>query len=197
MKKTHLLIADKYRHRASTLFAILDVPQHQRHVFYKHMGHSESINQNVYQCPLAIQEIPQIGSFFDNIDNQNLSPEIRDTNDNIEPSSVSIHIDNQNLSPEIRDTNDNIETSSVSIHIDNQNLSPEIRDTNCSIEATSVATQQSTEEDLTQKTSVSKETCKERKSGSNRERSRRYMSWSNEDTLKVKSYFKSAIENLD
>ena len=51
LEKPHLLIADKYRHRASTLFALLDVPQHQRHVFYKHMGHSESINQNVYQCP--------------------------------------------------------------------------------------------------------------------------------------------------
>ena len=50
LNKANLLIADKYKHRAtSSLFALLDVTKHQRHVFYKHMGHNESINQNVYE----------------------------------------------------------------------------------------------------------------------------------------------------
>ena len=80
LEKPHLLIADKYRHRASTLFALLDVPEHQRHVFYRHMGHSESINQNVYQCPLAIQEITRVGSFFHDIDNQTTATDINDNN---------------------------------------------------------------------------------------------------------------------
>ena len=44
------------------------------------MGHSESINQNVYQCPLAIQEITRVGSFFDDIDNQTTVTDINDDN---------------------------------------------------------------------------------------------------------------------
>ena len=35
------LTATKMRHPASTLYAIMDLPEKDRHYFYKHMGHSK------------------------------------------------------------------------------------------------------------------------------------------------------------
>ena len=32
------------------------------------MGHSDEINENVYQCPLAIKEITSVGGFLQTID---------------------------------------------------------------------------------------------------------------------------------
>ncbi|GFR97225.1 histone-lysine N-methyltransferase SETD8-A [Elysia marginata] len=69
LKKPNLLIADKFRHRVSTMFAQLDLPDEQRQIFYSHMGHSETINKNVYQCPLAVREVTQVGKFLLNNDN--------------------------------------------------------------------------------------------------------------------------------
>ena len=39
------LTATKMRHRVSTLYAATDMPESEKHYFYKHMGHSEEINQ--------------------------------------------------------------------------------------------------------------------------------------------------------
>ena len=33
------------------------------------MGHSEAINKNVYECPMAIQEITRVGKMLSNVDN--------------------------------------------------------------------------------------------------------------------------------
>ena len=63
-----LLTADKLRHRTSTLFASLDLPREKREAFFRHMGHSESINRDVYQCPLALKEITEVGSFLNALD---------------------------------------------------------------------------------------------------------------------------------
>jgi hypothetical protein len=41
LDRPDLLIADRFRHRASTLFAMMDVPEDKREAFYRHMGHSE------------------------------------------------------------------------------------------------------------------------------------------------------------
>lgn len=60
--------ATQMRHRMSTIYAGLDIPEHQRQAFYRHMGHSEEINKNIYQCPLATQEITIVGKFLDTID---------------------------------------------------------------------------------------------------------------------------------
>ena len=62
------IVATKNCHRISTLFAGLDVPQKDRELFYSHMGHSEDINRNVYQAPLAIQEITSMGKQLMQID---------------------------------------------------------------------------------------------------------------------------------
>ena len=32
------------------------------------MGHSEGINRDVYQCPLALKEITEVGSFLNTLD---------------------------------------------------------------------------------------------------------------------------------
>jgi hypothetical protein len=56
--------ATKMRHLASTMYASLDVPEDQRHAFYRHMGHSSSVNQNIYQAPLAEFEILRVGSIL-------------------------------------------------------------------------------------------------------------------------------------
>ncbi|GFR76749.1 histone-lysine N-methyltransferase SETD8-A [Elysia marginata] len=64
-----LLIADKFtRQRMSTLFAGLDVPQSQRETFYRHMGHSQAINEAVYQSPLALNELVHVGGFLQTVD---------------------------------------------------------------------------------------------------------------------------------
>ncbi|XP_077974938.1 uncharacterized protein LOC120330366 isoform X1 [Styela clava] len=62
------ITATQMRHRAATLYAELDVPENFRDAFFRHMGHSKEINKNVYQCPLAVQEITQVGSYLANID---------------------------------------------------------------------------------------------------------------------------------
>ncbi|XP_077966290.1 uncharacterized protein LOC120348272 isoform X6 [Styela clava] len=68
-----VVTATKMRHRASTLYACLDIPEQQQQVFFRHMGHSSDINKNVYQCPLAIEEITQVGKYFADIDGMSLS----------------------------------------------------------------------------------------------------------------------------
>lgn len=60
--------ATQMRHRVSTIYAGMDVPEADRQAFYRHMGHSEEINRNVYQCPLATQEITTVGKFLDELD---------------------------------------------------------------------------------------------------------------------------------
>ena len=56
------------RHRISTLFAAMDISKSDRQYFYKHMGHSENTNKNIYQAPLALMEITKIGKHLMNID---------------------------------------------------------------------------------------------------------------------------------
>ena len=56
------------RHRISTMFMALDVPQSERDLFYKHMGHSERMNMDTYQIPPAIQEVTIVGKTLMNFD---------------------------------------------------------------------------------------------------------------------------------
>ena len=62
------LTATKMRHRASTLYAMLEVPERERQAFYNHMGHSEEVNRNVYQAPMSLTEICKVGGYLDHID---------------------------------------------------------------------------------------------------------------------------------
>lgn len=56
------ITATKMRHFTSTLYASLDIPEDKRSAFYRHMGHSKSINETIYQTPLAEVEIRDVGS---------------------------------------------------------------------------------------------------------------------------------------
>lgn len=58
----------RFRHRASTYYALLDTTKEQRDVFYQHMEHEKGINENVYQCPLAIKEVSSVGPYLEGID---------------------------------------------------------------------------------------------------------------------------------
>ena len=40
---------------------MLDLPEEERELFYKHMGHSKTINETVYQAPPALMEVLKIG----------------------------------------------------------------------------------------------------------------------------------------
>ena len=57
-----LFNATTMRHLISTLHAAIDVPERYRQLFYKHMGHSDAVNCNVYQAPLAHQEITHVSA---------------------------------------------------------------------------------------------------------------------------------------
>ena len=63
-----LLTATQNRHRVSTIYASLELPEKERDIFYRHMGHSKEINENIYQVPLALQEITKVGRTLKAID---------------------------------------------------------------------------------------------------------------------------------
>jgi len=70
IEKPESLTATKMRHRVSTVYAGLEVPDSERQLFYKHMGHSAEVNIKVYQAPLAEQEICHIGRTLKYMDGQ-------------------------------------------------------------------------------------------------------------------------------
>lgn len=63
--------ATSMRHYVATEYALLDVAAHDRDLFYKHMGHSETINENIYQCPPAVREITHVGRVLGQMDAMN------------------------------------------------------------------------------------------------------------------------------
>lgn len=62
--------ATSMRHYVATEYALLDVSARDRE-FYKHMGHSESINENIYQYPPAVREIIHVGRVLGQMDAMN------------------------------------------------------------------------------------------------------------------------------
>ena len=64
-----LLTATKMRHKISTLYAALEIPESQPSHFYKHMGHSANINETIYQAPLAEIEVSQVGRVLRQFEN--------------------------------------------------------------------------------------------------------------------------------
>ena len=62
------ITATQMRHYVATIYAALEIPDEERKQFYEHMGHSEAVNKNVYQSPLAVKEVIQVGGFLDRLD---------------------------------------------------------------------------------------------------------------------------------
>lgn len=75
------ITATNMRHRASTVYAALDIPEKDRRLFYKHMGHGSLINEHIYQAPLAEATISHVGKHLVAIDGT-----VPATTDDIEPS---------------------------------------------------------------------------------------------------------------
>lgn len=63
-----IVTATKNRHRVSTMFALMDVPENDGQFIYKHLGHSEETSKNIYQTPLALKELTVVGSRLQTID---------------------------------------------------------------------------------------------------------------------------------
>ena len=68
IENKNLLTATKNRHRVSTIFATLDLPEKDKQLFYDHMGHSASVNEAIYQAPLALMELTKVGKNLKCID---------------------------------------------------------------------------------------------------------------------------------
>ena len=68
VKQVDLITSTKMRHRVSTIYVSLDVPQNQRQNFYRHMGHSADINASIYEAPLAELEVTHVGRVLEMID---------------------------------------------------------------------------------------------------------------------------------
>ena len=64
------MTATKMRHRASTYYSLLDVPENERKAFYTHMWHSREINETVYLCPTSVVEITKVGRYLEDLDNR-------------------------------------------------------------------------------------------------------------------------------
>ncbi|WAR17865.1 hypothetical protein MAR_032459 [Mya arenaria] len=68
VKRLDLVNATKQRHRISTLYCALEIPEKERQYFYKHMGHTKKVNWGTYQYPLPIMEITKVGKHLQDID---------------------------------------------------------------------------------------------------------------------------------
>jgi len=53
--------ATKTRHLISTIYASLDMNEHDRKTYLDHMGHEEDISKTVYQCPIGVKEVKVMG----------------------------------------------------------------------------------------------------------------------------------------
>jgi integrase len=63
-----LITAHRIRHRAATVHASLPASNAQREAFFRHMGHSRNIDENVYQCPLGVTEVLTVGEYLNALD---------------------------------------------------------------------------------------------------------------------------------
>jgi len=68
LEKPENFKATNNRHRVATLFSALNLDTVERNLFFKHMGHSETVNVTSYQAPPAIMEVTRVGKNLLNLD---------------------------------------------------------------------------------------------------------------------------------
>ena len=54
------ITATSMRHYVATVYTGMEVSDEERKGFYDHMGHTEAINKDVCQSPLAVKEAMQV-----------------------------------------------------------------------------------------------------------------------------------------
>ena len=195
LTKPGLLIADKFRHRASTVFALQDLPEQAREVFYRHMGHSSSINRDVYQSPLAVMELTTVGGFLQLLDNDGKRCSItaepsgaqntkKKTSDST-PSCTVTCSDRSVIEPvELEETSEEVSHSAKGMPIEtNVSATDESEGTPCSVETSQ---HQPSLTESNERSSCLPDPQRKRKRG--------YFQWSSEDTLKVTSFFSSHVQ---
>ena len=182
IERPSLLIADKFRHRTSTLFALLEMPQEKWELFYRHMGHSEQMNREVYQCPLAIKEITEVGSFLQELDTKTSQRRVHTA------SKKDCEITNRNRQVIAIDSIEETEnTSNIDLEQNHLKVTP----TNMESFENPDETVQKDNSLLIEVPEMT-EACQPSKKSS----CRRYMRWKPADTEKVISHFKSYINDV-
>ena len=68
VKDDSTITATKLRHYSSTRYAALDIPEADRPYFFKHMGHSQMVNETIYQAPPAEAEVTVVGKVLQDFD---------------------------------------------------------------------------------------------------------------------------------
>nr|XP_022289687.1 uncharacterized protein LOC111101473 isoform X1 [Crassostrea virginica] len=109
------LNATGMRHFIATEYALLDVAPRDRELFYKHMGHSEAINENIYQCPPAVREITHVGKILANVDSMN------EDADNVKENSDLLAVNDANVDI-LKDAGNVKEISNVVIDVSDANV---------------------------------------------------------------------------
>ena len=59
------------RHRIATIYASSHMSLADRECFFAHMGHSETVSKENFQCPAAVREIAVMGNMLGNLDSGN------------------------------------------------------------------------------------------------------------------------------
>lgn len=68
VKNDSTITATKLRHYSSTRYATLEIPEADRPYFFKHMGHSQMVNETIYQAPPAEAEVTVVGRVLQDFD---------------------------------------------------------------------------------------------------------------------------------
>ena len=68
LEKPELMTATNYRHYVATAIQREELTDAERKSFYNHMGHSERVNQGIYQSPPAFTAVTRIGKFLQTLD---------------------------------------------------------------------------------------------------------------------------------
>nr|XP_039257467.1 uncharacterized protein LOC120334077 [Styela clava] len=195
------ITATAMRHRASTLYASLEIPEDQRLVFFKHMGHTEDINKNVYQCPLGIQEVTKVGSYFASLDGMQVEgteePDI--TGDLEEGNSVEGESSAVSQTPGVEDLEEENSVEGESSTV-SQTPGVENLEEGNSVEGESSAVSQTlgVEDDSMPSglgLNTEFEMCHDMPSTSTKRRKRQYVRWSSSDTAALLTHFKSCNED--
>ena len=154
-----------------------EIPQDQRAAFYKHMGHTENVNKEVYQCPLAIKEVTQVGRFFEALDENCETVDCSNPNTRSEAEQETSSGDIQ----ETEETHEIVNSTSITF-----------TDTGKESNTTNVANSEGKKGSNAARRYVNANP--EGKKGSNT--GRRYVKWDDKDYEIVKNYFKQFIEDI-
>lgn len=175
LEKPELLIADKFRHRLSTMYALLDLPPSEREAFYRHTGQSEAINKHVYQCPLSISEVVNVGGFLKGVDDP-----ASETSTSSHGISSSAEVNNDSF----QSVEDDLTFQQSTSRSESVSFTEAINDDELY--------QEEGLPDVCVEMIENSEIPKEKKNETSKS-NRRYFKWSNKDAELVKHYFKDHI----